>query len=142
MCLSIALHSNPTSLNPDFDCLFCPVTMPSMQVGMYATSRIIAAVSRAHLLPPFLARVHHKLGTPYISTILSGMAAAVMALFTGEGCCYCHALGFWNVRSFSCGYPSAVKVSVHISANHVTHQDSCEGWLGWMHKLKGLVGDE
>lgn len=50
---------------------------------MYATSRIIAAVARAHLLPPFLARVHHKLGTPYISTILSGVAAAVMALFTG-----------------------------------------------------------
>lgn len=52
-------------------------------VGMYATSRIIAAVARAHLLPPFLARVHHKLGTPYVSTILSGVAAAVMALFTG-----------------------------------------------------------
>jgi APA family basic amino acid/polyamine antiporter len=51
---------------------------------MYATSRIIAAVARAHLLPPFLARVHHKLGTPYISTILSGVAAAVMALFTGR----------------------------------------------------------
>jgi APA family basic amino acid/polyamine antiporter len=50
---------------------------------MYATSRIIAAVARAHLLPPFLARVHHKLGTPYVSTILSGVAAAVMALFTG-----------------------------------------------------------
>jgi APA family basic amino acid/polyamine antiporter len=52
---------------------------------MYATSRIIAAVARNHLLPPFLARVHEKLGTPYISTILSGVAAAVMALFTG-GC--------------------------------------------------------
>jgi amino acid transporter len=50
---------------------------------MYATSRIIAAVARAHLLPPFLARVHHKLGTPYVSTILSGVAAAIMALFTG-----------------------------------------------------------
>jgi APA family basic amino acid/polyamine antiporter len=52
---------------------------------MYATSRIIAAVARAHLLPPFLARVHEKLGTPYIATILSGVAAAVMALFTGAG---------------------------------------------------------
>lgn len=58
--------------------------MTLLQVGMYATSRIIAAVARAHLLPPFLARVHHKLGTPYISTILSGVAAAVMALFTGK----------------------------------------------------------
>lgn len=53
---------------------------------MYATSRIIAAVARAHLLPPFLARVHQKLGTPYISTILSGGAAAIMALFTGVQC--------------------------------------------------------
>jgi APA family basic amino acid/polyamine antiporter len=61
-----------------------PCHHAAMQVGMYATSRIIAAVARAHLLPPFLARVHRKLGTPYISTILSGMAAAIMALFTGE----------------------------------------------------------
>jgi amino acid transporter len=50
---------------------------------MFATSRIIAAVARAHLLPPFLARVHPRLGTPYAATLLSGTAAAIMALFTG-----------------------------------------------------------
>lgn len=58
-----------------------------LQVGMYATGRIIAAVARSHLLPPFLARVHHKLGTPYIATLLSGVATAVMALFTGRYHC-------------------------------------------------------
>lgn len=51
-------------------------------VGMYAVSRIIAAVARQHLLPPFLAKVHSKFGTPYISTILQGVATAVIALFT------------------------------------------------------------
>eukprot|EP00878_Enallax_costatus_P001204 GHUV01001346.1.p1 GENE.GHUV01001346.1~~GHUV01001346.1.p1 ORF type:complete len:380 (+),score=37.80 GHUV01001346.1:378-1517(+) len=51
-------------------------------VGMYATARIIAASARQHMLPPFLARVHPKLGTPYISQILSGLAAAIIALFT------------------------------------------------------------
>lgn len=51
-------------------------------VGMYATSRIIAAVARQHMLPPFLALVHPRLGTPHVSTILSGLAAAVIALFT------------------------------------------------------------
>lgn len=49
---------------------------------MFAVSRIIAAVARQHLLPPFLARVHKRFGTPHISTILSGVATAVIALFT------------------------------------------------------------
>ncbi|WIA23368.1 hypothetical protein OEZ85_000131 [Tetradesmus obliquus] len=51
-------------------------------VGMFAVSRIIAAVARQHLLPPFLAKVHKRFGTPYISTALSGVATAVIALFT------------------------------------------------------------
>src|SRR5690242_8610417 len=49
---------------------------------MYATARIIAASARQHMLPPFLARVHPKLGTPFISQILSGVSTAVIALFT------------------------------------------------------------
>jgi hypothetical protein len=49
---------------------------------MFAVSRIIAAVARQHLLPPFLAKVHKRFGTPYISTALSGVATAVIALFT------------------------------------------------------------
>jgi APA family basic amino acid/polyamine antiporter len=62
---------------------------------MFAVSRIIAAVARQHLLPPFLAKVHKRFGTPYISTALSGVATAVIALFTSfdellnmvSGCC-------------------------------------------------------
>lgn len=50
---------------------------------MYAVSRIIAAVARQHLLPPVLARVHGRFGTPHVATILSGVATAVIALFTG-----------------------------------------------------------
>jgi amino acid transporter len=55
-------------------------------VGMFAVSRIIAAVARTHLLPPFLAKVHARFGTPWIATLLQGIATAMIALFTG-GCC-------------------------------------------------------
>jgi APA family basic amino acid/polyamine antiporter len=55
---------------------------PALQVGMYATSRIVAAVGRQHILPPFLARVHPKLATPYVATIAQGVASAIIALFT------------------------------------------------------------
>lgn len=100
---------------------------------MYATSRIIAAVARAHLLPPFLARVHHKFGTPYISTVLSGVAAAIMALFTGVGvgvvmgwcydgrrcCAMCDGAMMWMMRcSFSwllCGAVCSVICRAHVS---------------------------
>eukprot|EP00882_Tetradesmus_deserticola_P006703 GHRQ01007056.1.p1 GENE.GHRQ01007056.1~~GHRQ01007056.1.p1 ORF type:complete len:407 (+),score=118.31 GHRQ01007056.1:579-1799(+) len=51
-------------------------------VGMYATSRLLAAVGRQHVLPPLLARVHPRLATPYVSTIAQGVAVAVIALFT------------------------------------------------------------
>ncbi|WIA11144.1 hypothetical protein OEZ85_011287 [Tetradesmus obliquus] len=51
-------------------------------VGMYATSRIVAAVGRQHILPPFLARVHPRWATPYVATISQGIASAVIALFT------------------------------------------------------------
>lgn len=45
--------------------------------------RIIAAVARQHLLPPVLATVHKRFGTPWVATLLSGVATAVIALFTG-----------------------------------------------------------
>eukprot|EP00879_Flechtneria_rotunda_P002193 GHRR01002379.1.p1 GENE.GHRR01002379.1~~GHRR01002379.1.p1 ORF type:complete len:523 (+),score=115.42 GHRR01002379.1:1539-3107(+) len=51
-------------------------------VGMYAVSRIIAAVARQHLLPPFLAKIHRRFGTPWITTLLQGVATAIIALFT------------------------------------------------------------
>lgn len=51
-------------------------------VGMFAVSRIIAAVARTHLLPPFLAKVHKRFGTPFVATAIQGVATAVIALFT------------------------------------------------------------
>jgi APA family basic amino acid/polyamine antiporter len=42
-------------------------------------SRVFFAMSRDGLLPPWLAAVHPKFGTPYRSTILMGVIVAVMA---------------------------------------------------------------
>lgn len=58
-------------------------------VGMFAVSRIIAAVARQHLLPPVLATVHKRFGTPWVATVLSGVATALIALFTGKQPCRC-----------------------------------------------------
>ncbi|MBA2455743.1 MAG: amino acid permease [Nocardioidaceae bacterium] len=44
-------------------------------------SRIIFAMSRDHLLPPALSRVHPRFGTPYRITIGVGVVVAVMAAF-------------------------------------------------------------
>jgi len=65
-----------------FCCRRCCCCCRRLQVGMYAVARIVAAVARQHMLPPFLAKVHGRFGTPYISTILTGVAAAIIALFT------------------------------------------------------------
>lgn len=51
-------------------------------VGMYGVSRIITTVARDHLLPPYLARVHPRLQTPYIAIIIQGVTTALIALFT------------------------------------------------------------
>lgn len=51
-------------------------------VGMFAVSRIIAAVARQHLLPPVLASVHGRFGTPWVATLCAGLATALIALFT------------------------------------------------------------
>jgi hypothetical protein len=50
---------------------------------------IIAAVARQHLLPPVLAFVHPRFGTPWVATLLQGVATAVIALFTGVCVCVC-----------------------------------------------------
>lgn len=61
-----------------------------MQVGMYGVSRLIAAVGRQHLIPPVFARVHPRFGTPWVSTLVQGVATAVIALFTGEAVTWYH----------------------------------------------------
>ena len=50
--------------------------------GILAASRYPMAMSRDQLLPPLLARVHGRLGTPHISIILTGlfMIAAIVFL--------------------------------------------------------------
>lgn len=47
-------------------------------------SRIFYAMSRDGMLPPLFAKVHPKFRTPYISTLLIGAVAAVLAAFLPE----------------------------------------------------------
>jgi APA family basic amino acid/polyamine antiporter len=43
--------------------------------------RIFMSMARDGLLPPFLARVHHRFRTPYIGTIITGTFVATFAAF-------------------------------------------------------------
>jgi APA family basic amino acid/polyamine antiporter len=75
------------------------VQMPNWMVGVVALGSVIAhtavllvfqlgqpriffAMSRDGLLPKFFAKVHPKYGTPHVSTIITGVAVGVFALFT------------------------------------------------------------
>jgi APA family basic amino acid/polyamine antiporter len=46
---------------------------------LYGQSRVLFAMSRDHLLPPWLAHVHPRLGTPYRISALTGIFVAVLA---------------------------------------------------------------
>jgi APA family basic amino acid/polyamine antiporter len=50
-----------------------------VMILMLGQSRVLFAMSRDHLLPPALARVHPRYGTPYRITIATGAAVAVLA---------------------------------------------------------------
>lgn len=51
-------------------------------VMLLAQPRVLFAMSRDGLFPEKLSKVHKKFGTPYITTILTGLAVAIAAGFT------------------------------------------------------------
>jgi APA family basic amino acid/polyamine antiporter len=50
-----------------------------VMILMLGQSRVLFAMSRDRLLPPGLAKVHPKYGTPYTITIITGFVVAVLA---------------------------------------------------------------
>jgi len=52
-----------------------------VMILMLGQSRVLFAMSRDHLLPPGMAKVHPKYGTPYRITIGTGIVVAVVAGF-------------------------------------------------------------
>jgi APA family basic amino acid/polyamine antiporter len=52
-----------------------------VMILMLGQSRVLFAMSRDRLLPPALAKVHPKYGTPYRITVATGIAVAVLAGF-------------------------------------------------------------
>jgi len=51
-------------------------------VFQYGQPRIFYAMARDGLLPPVFAKVHRKFRTPHVTTILTGVAVGVTAMFT------------------------------------------------------------
>jgi amino acid transporter len=49
-----------------------------MLVLLLGQPRIFLAMAKDGLLPPWAARVHPRLGTPYVTTLITGVACAVM----------------------------------------------------------------
>ena len=62
------------------------LALPSViLVLMFGQTRIFFVMSRDGLLPAALSRLHPKYGTPYIVTILTGLAVALAAAFLPVG---------------------------------------------------------
>ncbi len=52
---------------------------------MIGASRVVFAMSRDHLMPPVLSKVHPKFGTPYVITIIIGVLTMLVAGLTPIG---------------------------------------------------------
>lgn len=54
----------------------------SMLVGSLGQARYTTQIARAHMIPPFFARVHPKTETPINAALLVAISSAVIALFS------------------------------------------------------------
>ena len=53
-----------------------------LYILLLAQPRVLFAMGRDGLLPPWTARVHHRFQTPHITTLVCGLVVAVLAAFT------------------------------------------------------------
>ncbi|KAF9588726.1 hypothetical protein IFM89_015163 [Coptis chinensis] len=53
-----------------------------LMVGALGQGRYTTQIARSHMIPPWFARVHPKLGTPINATLLVTLSSACIALFT------------------------------------------------------------
>ena len=54
-----------------------------VMVLLLGQTRVAFAMSRDGLLPPVLAKIHPRFGTPYVITLIVGVVVALLATFTG-----------------------------------------------------------
>ncbi|KAF6136046.1 hypothetical protein GIB67_035914 [Kingdonia uniflora] len=60
----------------------CLGIVASLLVAMLGQARYLCVIGRAHLVPPWLAKVHPSTGTPMNATVFLGICTASIALFT------------------------------------------------------------
>ena len=57
------------------------MTISVPPLSRIAGRRVLFAMARDRLLPGFIAKVHPKYGTPYITTIITGIVVGLLAAF-------------------------------------------------------------